>query len=239
MRSAEEFYKFVDTAVGHIGERLAIFADEFRDYRQATGRPLRVLDIGCGRTALLSQVVDPRDTYCGCDIAPLDDGIDLPGFKVVDLNRQSLAEAFAGDPFDFVFCGEVIEHLFSPDALVEDLKRMTHETSVLVLSTPNLGYWLNRVIMLFGISPMFLENSSEAKLGRRFRWLGQGNEITEGHIRLFTYRAMKDFLELHGMELLRTHSVPVWDFAPDRLISKVSPSLSPDNIYVIRKKRGG
>ncbi len=84
----------------------------------------------------------------------------------IDLNRESLASKLDGSTYDVVFCGEVIEHLFSPDALLRDVKTlMTHE-SVLVLSTPNLGYWVNRLLLLAGVSPLYLENSAETKLGR-------------------------------------------------------------------------
>ena len=88
----------------------------------------------------------------------------------------------------------MIEHVYSPDDLVEDLKRILRPDGLLLLSTPNLGYWLNRLLLLVGISPLFLENSSRTKLGRRTTHLGQNNS-TEGHIRLFTYGAMRDFLE--------------------------------------------
>jgi hypothetical protein len=105
---------------------------------------------------------------------------------------------------------------------------------VLILSTPNLGYWVNRLLLLVGISPLFVENSASVKLGRRFRFLGQGN-ATQGHIRLFTYRAARDLLELQGFELLRTRSVPFWSFPVDRLVCRVSRSLAPDNVYVARR----
>jgi SAM-dependent methyltransferase len=134
-----------------------------------------------------------------------------------------------------IFCGEVIEHLFSPDALLEDLKSLLRRDGLLILSTPNLAYWANRVLLPFGISPLFLENSAVVKLGRRFRFFGQGNR-TEGHVRLFTYTAARDLLVLHGFELLRTRSAPVWNFAIDRLVCRLSPSLAPDNIYIARLK---
>lgn len=78
-----------------------------------------------------------------------------------------------------IFCGEVIEHLFSPDDLIDEIKTLMHSESILILSTPNLGYWVNKLLLIFGISPLCLENSSEIKLGRKFKFLGQFNK-TEG-----------------------------------------------------------
>jgi SAM-dependent methyltransferase len=136
-----------------------------------------------------------------------------------------------------IFCGEVIEHVYSPDDLVEDLKRLMRPDGILLLSTPNLGYWVNRLLLAVGISPLFAENSSRVKLGRRTKFLGQNNP-TEGHLRLFTYGAMRDFLKLQGLHLIRTRATPVWNFPPDRIVCKLSKSLAPSNTYVIQKASG-
>ena len=173
------------------------------------------------------------DDYQGCDIVP-EELAKIERFTSIDLNSQSLLEKFDG-PFDLIFCGEVVEHLFNPDALLDDLRALMGGDSLLLLSTPNLAYLLNRVLLLAGISPMFLENSGRRKLGRRTKLLGQGNE-TQGHIRLFTYRAMLDLLELERLELLRAYGVPVWSNPVDRLIAKLPVGLAPDIVYVIKTR---
>jgi SAM-dependent methyltransferase len=237
IRTAERFYAEVDTAIPFLNARLRVFVDEYERHRRERDRPLRVLDIGCGRNAVLSRHVDPADSYCGCDIAPLEDGVEVSSFHLINLNSERLSDKLGAEEFDVIFCGEVIEHVYSPDDLVEDLKRLLRPDGVLLLSTPNLGYWLNRFLLLVGISPFFIENSSRVKLGRRTRLLGQNN-VTEGHIRLFTYRAMRDFLKLHGLRLVRTRSTPVWNFPPDRIVCRLFKSLAPDNTYVAVKGAG-
>jgi len=233
VRTVEEFYAAVETAIPELDERLRVFVDEYRRHRASTGRPLSVLDVGCGRLAVLQEHITAEDEYFACDLVePLKP---LPNFQSVNLNEDSLRDAFAGREFDVVFCGEVIEHVFSPDAVLSDLKALLRPGGVLILSTPNLGYWVNRLLLLAGISPLFVENSANVKLGRRFRFLGQGND-TQGHIRLFTYRAVRDLLDLQGFEVLRTRSVPVWTFPVDRLVCRVSRSLAPDNVYVARRR---
>lgn len=232
IRTPEQFYEQVETAIPGLDARLRVFLDEYRRHRAGGNRPLRVLDVGCGRTPVLARHVDPTDEYCGCDIAVPEEK--MACFERVNLNEESVVDAFPGRQFDVVFCGEVIEHVFNPDALLEDLATLMGRDSVLVLSTPNLAYWVNRLLLLVGISPLFVENSARVKLGRRFGFLGQGNE-TQGHIRLFTYRAIRDLLELRQFELLRVRPVPVWNFAIDRLICRLSPSLAPDIVYVARR----
>jgi SAM-dependent methyltransferase len=232
VRTPEEFYATVETAVPKLDDRLRVFIDEYQRHRATTGRTLAVLDVGCGRFAILQAQIANEDEYFACDLVqPLRPP---PNFRSVNLNEDSLRDVFAGQEFDVVFCGEVIEHVFSPDAVVSDLKTLLRPGGVLILSTPNLGYWVNRLLLLVGISPLFVENSANVKLGRRFRFLGQGN-ATQGHIRLFTYRAVRDLLDREGFELLLTRSVPVWSFPVDRLVCRVSRSLAPDNVYVARR----
>ncbi|HEX6458338.1 MAG TPA: class I SAM-dependent methyltransferase [Thermoleophilaceae bacterium] len=232
-RTPEQFYSHVETANLELNPRLRVFIDEYRRVQSSAGRPLRVLDVGCGRRALLSKEVAGVDEYWGCDIAP-DQEVDLDHYRRVDINERSLKELFDGR-FDVIFCGEVVEHVFNPDALIADLRDMLADGGVLVLSTPNLGYWLNRLMLLVGISPFFLENSAHKKLGRRFTFFGQGNE-TQGHIRLFTYRAMRDLAADLGLRLVRARAVPVWANPVDRLICRVSRSLSPDVVYVLVRR---
>lgn len=230
MRNPHEFYRHVDTASG-FNSRLRIFADVYRGHRLHLDRSLQVLDVGCGRKALLSSCLIEGDLYVGCDIAHPDPEAASTRFEVIDLNEDSLAKRFAGEKFDVVFCGEVIEHLFSPDALLIDIAKLMPKDGTLILSTPNLGYWINRLLLLFGISPLFLENSSQRKLGRRFRILGQDNP-TEGHIRLFTFRALLDLMERSNFEVLRKMAAPVWRTGIDSFLSHVAPSLAPDLILV-------
>lgn len=231
IRTVEEFYERAETAIPELDARLRIFIEEYRRFRESAGRPVEVLDVGCGRKALLKDQVNAEDDYWGCDIQQPD--VPLERFERINLNETSIKDVYGERQFDVIFCGEVIEHLFSPDALLVDLKSLLRSEGLLILSTPNLAYWANRILLPFGVSPLFLENSAAVKLGRRFRWFGQGNE-TQGHIRLFTYTAARDLLALHGFELVRTRSAPVWDFVVDRLICRISPSLAPDNIYIAR-----
>ena len=193
MKTYEEFLQNHQTAHPFDSNpRLGIFAREYGAHRSHEGRPLNVLDIGCGLQPALVHVKRDGDTYHGVDFYEArPSGVDE--YTQLDLNRDSLATALDGRIFDVVFCGEVIEHLFSPDELLREIRRLMGPSSILVLSTPNLGYWVNRILLLAGISPLFLENSAERKLGRFVRALGQGNQ-TEGHIRLFTYRALRELV---------------------------------------------
>lgn len=226
-----DFYARNETANTELNPRLELFLEQYRRQRARLERPLRILDIGCGRGMILSHHVDRADEYWGCDIVPAE-LVGSERFRTVDLNNASLRDSFEGR-FDVIFCGEIVEHLFSPDALLDELRELMTPDARLLLSTPNLGYLLNRIMLLFGISPFFLENSSRQKLGRRTKWLGQGNE-TQGHIRLFTYQAMLDLLAIERLRLVESIGIPVWfNFAVDRAIARLSPRLAADVLYVV------
>lgn len=232
-RNYTDFLRQTETAHRFdMNNRLSVFVDAYEEFRRRSGGPLSILDIGCGAAPVLASRVSPDDDYWGADYyetirTPVDN------YVSVDLNTESLASKLQPRQFDVIFCGEVIEHLFSPDNLLDEIRLLMHENSILVLSTPNLGYWVNRLLLLAGISPLYLENSSEAKLGRRTRLLGQGNP-TEGHIRLFTYRALRDLLDVKEFQVLRVTGTYTWKFLPDKLVARLSHSLAPANVFVLR-----
>lgn len=228
-----EFYEQVATYARPV-ERHQVFLDAMREHSRRVGRPLDVVDVGCGEHAVLAEGVHAPDRYFGVDVkseipAPIDH------YASLDLDREELTGAFGEQRFDVAFCGEVIEHVFSPERLLTQLASVMLPDGILVISTPNLAYWVNRLLLLAGISPLFVENSAHAVLGRRFKALGQGNP-TQGHIRLFTHRAMLDLLEREGFDVLRVRSVPVWNLPGDRLICRLSPHLGPNTVYVVRKR---
>jgi len=232
MTTHAEFYAEVETHA-EITPRHRLFLEEYRTHRERHGGPFDVLDVGCGRTALLSGHIERADAYHGTDIKPRLD-VEIERYRPLDLNEDGLSGAFDGKRFDVIFCGEVIEHVFSPDRLLRQLAGVMHDDSLLILSTPNLAYWVNRVLLVLGFNPLFVENSAEVMLGRRWPALGQGNP-TQGHVRLFTNRAAEDLFRRESFRLMRTRSVPVWNLPGDRLICRLSNRLAPVNVFMLQK----
>lgn len=232
MKNYVNFYQQHETAQPY-NERLKIFIKIYKNYRKKNVKKMSLLDIGCGKKAVLSHEKENGDIYYGCDIYKKIDN-NVNHYLNIDLNSDDLSKKYMGKFFDIVFCGEVIEHVFSPDKLLEEIKNVMNANSILILSTPNLGYYLNRIMLLFGLSPFFLENSSEFKLGRKFSFLGQGYP-TQGHIRVFTYQAMIDLLNIKGFRIIKV--IPVrWGPFIDHIFNIISPSLAPNNVFIIKKE---
>jgi SAM-dependent methyltransferase len=228
-----EFYEQVETYEQPV-ERHRVFIDAYRAHRERfPGRALDVLDVGCGTHALLSKGIDPADRYYGIDVKT-DISVPLDRYASLDLDRDDLRDAWSEQLFDVVFCGEVIEHVFSPDRLLRQLASVMHDESLLVLSTPNLAYWVNRILLPLGFNPLFAENSSEVVLGRRFNALGQGN-TAQGHLRLFTHRAMRDLLVRERFRIVGVRSVRVWNLPGDRLIARLFPYFGADSIFFLQR----
>lgn len=231
-RTYRDLLARTDSALPYVDHRLRLFIEAYVKHKAARQRPLAVLDIACGKKAVLHEFVSTDDSYHGCDYYDALD-VEIADYISIDLNEERLSEKVRRDTFDVIFCGEILEHLFSPDALLDEARSLMHEESILILSTPNLAYYANRILLLAGVSPLFLENSADFKLGRRFKRLGQGHG-TEGHIRLFTFRALRDLLELKGFEVLKVTPTTTWDFRFDRLVCRISRSLAPNNVFVVK-----
>ncbi|MFF1376850.1 class I SAM-dependent methyltransferase [Streptomyces sp. NPDC058308] len=193
----------------------------------ATSRTATVLDIGCG------------DGTAAATAAPL-----LAGHRVigVDWSQDALRRAHArlpyavrgelgdgGLPFasgaaDAVLFSEVIEHLVDPDSALDELRRVLAPGGHLMLSTPNLAAWYNRGLLLAGVQPVFSEVSLRAIHGR------PGKEVV-GHLRLYTARALREFVTAAGFEVVRLsgapfHGVPRPLRALDRLACAVPGAAS-------------
>ncbi|MEU6821516.1 class I SAM-dependent methyltransferase [Streptomyces atriruber] len=201
----------------------------------ATARTATVLDIGCG------------DGTAAATAAPL-----LAGHRVVgvDWSQDALKRAHArlpyvvrgelsdgGLPFadgaaDAVLFSEVVEHLVDPDSALDELRRVLRPGGHLMLSTPNLAAWYNRGLLLAGVQPVFSEVSLRGIHGR------PGKEVV-GHLRLYTARALREFVAASGFEVVRLsgapfHGVPRPLRALDRLACAV-PSASSILLLHARK----
>jgi 2-polyprenyl-3-methyl-5-hydroxy-6-metoxy-1,4-benzoquinol methylase len=127
------------------------------------------------------------------------------------------------DSVDVVIMFELIEHLVDPDAALAEVRRILVPGGHFVLSTPNLAAWFNRALLLVGVQPIFSEVSTTGVYGR------PGHDLV-GHLRLFTHRALVEFLAASGFIEVNIVGLPYHDvprpLGPlDRLLGHV-PSLA-------------
>jgi SAM-dependent methyltransferase len=197
--------------------------------------PQRIVDVGCGEgtaTALVKGM-DPRNIVIGVDwsamalvqarargLLVIQGGVDAFGLPLPDASA------------DVVIMSELIEHLVDTDAAVEEVRRILRPGGILLLSTPNLAAWFNRGLLSVGIQPVFSEVSLRGIYGR------PGEQVV-GHLRLFTRRALVEFLTARGFDCERVRGAPYHDVPRllrplDRLLTGW-PSLA--SILLVQARR--
>jgi 2-polyprenyl-3-methyl-5-hydroxy-6-metoxy-1,4-benzoquinol methylase len=230
MTNVRDYYRENVTWVGSLDRRLTAIADVV-----VARRPEWTLDLGCGEGVLLSSLASrlPLESHLvGMDVVPPPNGA---RWRAVTADIASTLP-FADHSFDVVVAGEVLEHVPHPDRMLSEIRRLLTPNGRLVLSTPNIVGWANRVLVPLGIQPLFTETSSEVHLGRRWAALGQGNQV-QGHLKVFSHRALAEILERTGFTVLRTRGMPAEFPSPvdrvDRLCARF-PSIASDLLVVAR-----
>jgi SAM-dependent methyltransferase len=231
MAQVEEFYGNRRTDLAHVDARLerslAIVSEL---------RPSSVLDVACGHGAFLNGATArlPNARLVGCDISHAGvDAVKSLGFEAFIANVEE-GLPFKDESFDCVFFGEVIEHLIDPDKALIEVSRVLRKGGTLILTTPNLASWFNRLLLLGGVQPIFTETSLKAVLGRKHWALGQWKP-TVGHLKVFTLAAVRDILSANGFAVTRVLGAPFHERTPIRRIDELLatiPSLASNVIVV-------
>jgi 2-polyprenyl-3-methyl-5-hydroxy-6-metoxy-1,4-benzoquinol methylase len=141
----------------------------------------------------------------------------------------------ASETVDVVVLTQVIEHVADTDGLIEEIMRILKPGGTLLLSTPNLGAWFNRIMLLFGMQPVFTEVSFKGVFGRP-------GKVLAGHLRLFTSRALIEFLTFHGLVEIDVrgatyHDVPRGGRWIDRTLRRY-PTVAAQLLVAAKKPSG-
>ena len=167
-----------------------------------------ILDVGCGDGSALAVAAaqNPPHRFAGLDWSV--DALRQARGRDLTVVRGSVSPRLpVGDgAADVVIMSELIEHLVDPDGAVAEVRRVLRPGGSLLLSTPNLAAWYNRGLLAVGIQPVFSEVSLTGVFGRPGR-------VVAGHLRLFTRRALTEFLTSSGFRCVtvagaRYHDVP-------------------------------
>jgi SAM-dependent methyltransferase len=124
-----------------------------------------------------------------------------------------------------IFMGELLEHVWDPTGLLSECWRALALGGVLVLTTPNLANFQDRLRFLIGRSP---------------RHVNPNHEYLRLHIRPFTYSLLATTLRVAGLEPSRLLSnFVVWRHEQrvyqSRLLARLMPSLGGSLIVSARK----
>lgn len=200
------------------------------------------LDAGCGEgdfTKILAKEINPKRIYGVDNDIQFLSSARKKGLIVKKANIERRIP-FKDNSLDVVISRQVIEHLVNPDRFLQETYRVLKAGGIVIITTPNLACWFNRIIFLFGIQPFFLESSTIDKTnGLRFTRQLTAMREPMGHIRVFTRGALNDILEMHNFQVIKILGSEV-AYLPgfmkpfDRLFSKFS-SLASDLMIVAQK----
>jgi SAM-dependent methyltransferase len=156
-----------------------------------SGRSLRLLDIGAGRSTLAAtlttllpitvvHMLDYNDgalSYQRAQFEALRPGLQA-SFLRVDLNRSGLPAECWDMPYDIILLTEVLEHIAKPQTLLRTVADVLANNGVLIVSVPN--GWTDRFLM---------------RLNPRYMRPGD----SRGHVRSFSAGAVAGLVRAAGV----------------------------------------
>lgn len=123
------------------------------------------------------------------DVAKSVDGVDLLLDEVESINKELGQSNFYGDvtnlddvplneKYDVIVCGELIEHIDNPGAMLKGVKRFMRSDSQLIITTPN------------AFSESWVRMAWNGKEGKDF--------LNKQHVCWYSFHTLRQLLERHG-----------------------------------------
>ena len=213
--------KRIDIALKFLTERIRNI------FPLLTYNHIKVVDIGCGNGMVSKKIFD-----LGFCITAADYTTEQINFQSNDRFVISRIDAneqfpFSSESFHAIFAGELIEHLFDTSHFLNECIRVLKPNGVLILTTPNLAGFEDRIKFLFGISP---------------RHINPLHPYLKLHIRQFTLNSLRKILSENGFNNIEIKSNYLKIYLSEkkkiqsRIFAFIFPSLGGSLICVSQKK---
>jgi SAM-dependent methyltransferase len=171
----------------------------------------RVLDVGAKRGGLahIAREQGLHIDYTGADLS--EENVALAGEAGFDVRQADVGKQlpFPDGSFDCVFCLELLEHLMTPLALLEEIRRVLTADGRAVVSVPSPYSWVEVARELFHLHD------------------------SEGHLSSFTTPVMENLAALAGLRIERRLGTSIRVPKTGRLIATNS-ILARSRMYVLR-----
>ncbi len=188
----------------HILNRFAYILEELRNARGT----VLVIGSGDGSFERLLKRTNPGLILTSIDIN------EVFREKVARVSDHVIIGDFLAHDFDCVYdylvSVDVIEHILDTDGFLVKSRGLLKKEGRFYLQTPNLASWHGRLTLLFGYTPEALEVSDEKGYFGKFRIFR--NDQVIHHVRVFTYRALREMCAYHGFAIEKAvgidHRIP-------------------------------
>lgn len=160
------------------------------------------LDIGCTR-GFLSTLIVPNH-YHGVDISKelVSKSLIRNKIKIKDINSGL---PYGDKKFDFIFAGELIEHLIDTDFFLRECYRVIKNKGYLLLTTPNLASFWNRLKILLGRQPLYVDYRNDFGHLKSYTLLALISQLRENKFKIINVRGnliAGRFMPLYIKEIL-------------------------------------
>ncbi len=173
-----------------------------------------ILDIGGGTGYFADQLqhMFPKAEIHSTDISAeaIKEGKKLYKTIIFKVSDAEKVMPYKDNYFDLVISGEHIAHLKDTDTYLSEIRRILKKNGTLMLTTPNLVSWLNRMLMLSGKAPFFSEpllNTGVPVVTVFGREFPPKHMLPSGHLRLFTIGMIEKALQTNGIKMIQTYGV--------------------------------
>jgi len=210
-----------------IYEKKGIFGDEkkFKDsnhrlklmkdiFKKLPLKPEAILDIGCGTGYFTNFLKEnfPKAEVIGTDISKKALNLGKEKYKNVEF-RFANSEAslpFKNKYFDLIVSAETIPCIKDTDTFLSEISRVSKKGASLMLTTPNLSSWLNRLLIatgkpLFYYEPSFRKTLPLLKIGK-YTFPNRDLPPT-GLLRVFNSEILSKLLREYDFNIIKVYGV--------------------------------
>ncbi len=146
--------------------------------------PEKVLDAGCGDGWLGKKIKDKFNAEVhGIDIVK--DALksaEKSGLKVKKYDLSKGKWPYKDNYFDLVVAGDILEHIYDTETFVRECWRILKKGGQLIVSTPNINSYQNRILVFFGCMPLWVDYAPNLR--------SYDNYKVSGHVRVFNKKTL-------------------------------------------------
>jgi 2-polyprenyl-3-methyl-5-hydroxy-6-metoxy-1,4-benzoquinol methylase len=148
-----------------------------------------VIDLGAGPGGVAKALLAKGCRVAVVDQRPVAGDIGDASVFLQDLDDPPV---FDSKPYPHILLLDMIEHLRNPELFLQRLRgQFTHETKTVIITTPNIAFLPQRLMLLAG----------------QFNY-GKTGILDLTHTRLFTFRSLRRLLRDHGFRIKTIRGVP-------------------------------
>lgn len=175
----------------------------------------KILDVGCASGIIGMIKKSPKNVF---GIERDEELIKLAKNnceKIYKINLNNFKkENIQESNFDFIFCGDILEHILDPEGLLKELTELLSEDGYIIISLPNIAQLPFRIKLLFG----------------NFDYTETG-VLAKTHLHLYTYKT--------SIGLIKSAELRIIKFYPSGTIVSfinIFPKLLSSQLIFLCKK---